>query len=229
VNASSRARLERLWAERLGCAEELLREPGAHLLAHPHPATLYAVAIDAAQIVLAPPSLHAKLRASMRQGPLPLEVPAFAALVPSGARAVGPAFVGYRDSAPPEPAAVERLTGSSAALEPLREAVSELEWAHANLEAAVPPLCVVLSGGSALAAAGAQTLPGELAHIGVLTHPEHRGRGMARRVVAACAAEAIAAGRLAQYQTLLSNAPALAVGRALGFEPFAHTLMLRWA
>jgi hypothetical protein len=46
--------------------------------------------------------------------------------------------------------------------------------------------------------------------------------------VAALTRDCLARGLLPQYQTLISNAAALAVGKALGFEPFAITFGGRW-
>lgn len=77
-------------------------------------------------------------------------------------------------------------------------------------------------------AAGAQVLGGHVAHIGVATHPRHRGEGLARAVVSAVAFSAKEAGLLPQYQTLHSNKSAMSVGRAVRFPRFATTLSARW-
>jgi predicted GNAT family acetyltransferase len=61
----------------------------------------------------------------------------------------------------------------------------------------------------------------------VITDPEARGRGHATRVVCALVERALAADRLVLYQTLLANAPAVAVARRLGFEAYATLLAVR--
>jgi GNAT superfamily N-acetyltransferase len=54
-----------------------------------------------------------------------------------------------------------------------------------------------------------------IAHLHVVTHPRHRGRGLGRAVVAAAAEHAFDAGLLPQYQTLRENAPSMAIARKL--------------
>ncbi len=225
MEAATRRRIERCWAERLGCPEERLREPGFHLLPHPGE-RIYVVSLGGSELALAPPRLHRELEAASRRGSL-LAPGVLDALLPAGARRVGPAFVGYTDREAPAPDGLLRLESARAPeLAALRACTPEQEWRHANLDAARPPILAVMSCGEAACAAGAELLQGELAHIGVLTHPALRGRGLARAAVAGATAAALAAGHLPQYQTLLANLPALAVARALGFERFATTLSI---
>jgi GNAT superfamily N-acetyltransferase len=158
-----------------------------------------------------------------------LDPKALEPLLPGSAVFVGPAFIGYTESvAPPVPPPVAIPSIQAPELQSLRSAVTPTEWRHANLEAADLPLSAVLTHGSAISAAGFERLLGRVAHIGVLTHPAHRGYGHARRVVSAVALRALAAGLLPQYQTLLSNRSALSVARALGFTQFVTTLSCRW-
>ncbi|UCN14243.1 GNAT family N-acetyltransferase [Cellulomonas iranensis] len=60
-----------------------------------------------------------------------------------------------------------------------------------------------------------------LADTGVLTLPEHRGRGLGRRSVRALAAHAHARGHEPLYRCQLDNAASVALARAAGFVPFA--------
>jgi GNAT superfamily N-acetyltransferase len=217
-------RPEAFWAQRLGCAERAFAVPGPALVPHPRGNSLYAFATASSLVVMAPPALHAAIRG--------LENPR-ALVTPEGARAlgrpigrlVGPARIAYlhRDVSH----AAEAILLDSARdprLQRLREAVTAEEWQHANLDAAEPPLFAVEQGGAIAAAAGWERLLDAVAHIGVLAHRAWRGQGRARRAVQAAAAAAQARGLLPQYQTLASNAPALAIAAALGFEPFATTL-----
>jgi RimJ/RimL family protein N-acetyltransferase len=59
-----------------------------------------------------------------------------------------------------------------------------------------------------------------LADLGVITLPEHRGRGLARRTVRAISARALSDGYEPQYRCQLDNLPSIALARASGFVPF---------
>lgn len=63
----------------------------------------------------------------------------------------------------------------------------------------------------------------------IVTHAAHRGRGHARAALAVVTRLVIERGLVAQYRTLESNAPslALALARRLGFERWATSLAIR--
>jgi hypothetical protein len=72
-----------------------------------------------------------------------------------------------------------------------------------------------------VSAAGYEVWGGLVAHIGVVTSASSRGRGFGRSAVRYIANHAIAAGLVAQYQTLLDNVASMGIARDLGFEPYA--------
>jgi RimJ/RimL family protein N-acetyltransferase len=220
------SRPEEFWAERLGCAESRFAAPGLTLVAHPAEA-VFVLATRSAVVVAAPDALHERLRAVA--DPRALIVPArLRTLLPEHALLIGPACVAYRhDPVSPASGPVEIHSAGEERLGALRAAVAPEEWRHANLEASEPPLFACEVDGAIAAAAGFQRLLDRVAHIGVLAHPAHRRRGLARRAVQSATALAQAHGLLAQYQTLDSNAPALAIAARLGFERFATTLAAR--
>jgi len=227
MQAATRRRAEAFWAGRLQCPAAWLRERGVHVAPAPEPAGLFVLAAGEAVVVLAPPDLHERL-APLAPGEL-LDADVLAPWLPAGTRFVGPAFVGYAESLPEPAGPVGALDAAEARrLSPLRQALSPREWQHANLERARPPWRCAEAAGSVVAAAGPQVLDDEVAHLGVATHPGHRGRGLGRRVVAAAGAAALAEGLLPQYQTLFANRAALRAGESLGFERFAVTLSARW-
>ncbi len=228
MEASNRARIEEFWARRLGASPAALRTRGLQLIPHPLPDAFFILAREAAVLAVAPPLLHARIAAL---GPERLlDRAALLELLPAGARCIGPTFVGYLDVAP-DVSGSGLVTFSSArdpAFDELRASAAGEEWEHAGLDHAGEPLHAHVERGRALCAAGAQILLESVAHIGVITHPALRGRGLARAAVAALTRGCLARGLLPQYQTLLSNASSLAVGKALGFEPFATTFAGRW-
>lgn len=214
------------WAERLGCPVSAFEKPGLTLAPHPRQAAVYVVAVDSAVVVLAPESLHARFRAAADPR-VWLTPEALRPLLPPGAKLVGPARIAYLHRALGAPDGVERLeSASDSRLGRLRERVTVEDWQHANLEGH-EPLFACLVDGEIAAASDFERLAERVAHIGVLTDPRHRGRGLGRVVVQAAAAHALALGLLPQYQTLASNVPALRIAESLGFEPFATTLAAR--
>lgn len=58
----------------------------------------------------------------------------------------------------------------------------------------------------------------QLADLGVITLPEHRGRGLGRATVRVISAEALRRGYEPQYRCQLDNAPSAALARASGFD-----------
>jgi predicted GNAT family acetyltransferase len=59
-----------------------------------------------------------------------------------------------------------------------------------------------------------------LADLGVITLPEYRGRGLAKRTVRAISARALADGYEPQYRCQLDNMPSASLARAAGFVQF---------
>jgi len=60
----------------------------------------------------------------------------------------------------------------------------------------------------------------KFADLGVITLPDYRGRGLARRTVRAISARALAAGYEPQYRCQLGNTPSAALARSAGFVQF---------
>jgi len=216
------------WADRLGCSPGDFERPGLTLVRHPEPRAFYALAAGSAVVVAAPESVEAALR-GIADPSLLVTREGASGVLPAGAAFVGPARLAYLEHAlePPEDV-VSLPSAGDAALAALRAAVTPEEWRFANLEAAEPPLFACAQGSSFASASGFQRLDGRVAHMGVVTDPRARGRGLGRRVVRAAAAHAGALGLLVQYQTLAANAPALRIAESLGFAPFARTLSARW-
>jgi GNAT superfamily N-acetyltransferase len=71
--------------------------------------------------------------------------------------------------------------------------------------------------GRAVAAAGCAIWPGGLGHIGVLTAPRFRGRGIGTAVAHAAAAEAINAGLIPQWRAACENVASICTGLRVGF------------
>lgn len=145
-------------------------------------------------------------------------------------RIVGPASLAYVDEATFAPAvgAHVRMLGERdrTAVEAMRAACDPEEWEHGDIDFDRNSVCGAFEG-AALASVASWEDRGGLANVGVVTHPAHRGRGHARAAAGAIIERLLREGALPQWQTLVSNAPSLAVGRALGCIELYRSIAIR--
>jgi GNAT superfamily N-acetyltransferase len=143
---------------------------------------------------------------------------------PDAGLVLGPSVHAYVDGSmfvPQDPCDATPLgPGANAILEPLREAVTAEEWAEGGFG---PPLegqlWAAFEDGRVVAAANLTEnfghLPGD---VGIVTHPDHRGRGIATRLVGAMVADALLTlSPVVRYRALATNLASRAVCRKLGF------------
>jgi GNAT superfamily N-acetyltransferase len=145
--------------------------------------------------------------------------------VVSAEKVSGPAWVGVADPAEfrPAPSSARILGGDDeAALERLAEGCGET-WKQSKLVLDLKPMFGRYESGEIVAASGYRTL-GVLAYIGVITHPAHRGKGHAKTVVSAAMEHAFGQDLVPLWRTPEANASAVALGKSLGFRPYASTL-----
>jgi GNAT superfamily N-acetyltransferase len=109
------------------------------------------------------------------------------------------------------------------ALVRLRAAVTETEWEQGGSEI-VHPAAGSFAGGELAAVAGYEVWGKSIAHITVVTHPAHRGKGHGTAAVSRVVALALERKLVALYRTLESNAPSLGIAERLGFVPYARSL-----
>jgi GNAT superfamily N-acetyltransferase len=144
---------------------------------------------------------------------------------------IGPAWLGYADASDfrPAPTMGTRLLTDQdlAALERLAAACGPTAWEHSGIDPARPPVFGCFDG-EVLAAAGMLERWGDrLLQVGIVTHPDYRGRGYGKAVVSAMAAHGLATGGVLQYRTLQANLASVGIAQALGFQRFARTLAVR--
>lgn len=124
---------------------------------------------------------------------------------------------------------MERIrTVERAAIEALVAATPQAELDECSIERVTSQLSVVRDNdGGVVAACGYVRWPAELAHLAILTHHAHRGRGHAARVGAHAAARAEAEGLIPQWRARVPASQAVA--RTIGFEEIGTQLRLRFA
>jgi GNAT superfamily N-acetyltransferase len=226
------------WAAHLGCSREQLAQPGtvvvrngpdlaeyrgATVVFHP-PACVVAVPHDWYE----PAAGRLGRRSAAEVFDIPLLRDFFG---PAVDRVIGPAWLGYADAGDftPAPTMGTRLLTDHdlPALRRLADACGPSAWEHSGIRPGGSPVFGCHAGG-ALAAAGMLAPWGaRLLHVGIVTHPAHRGRGYGKAVVSAMTAHGLAAGGVVQYRTLEANLASVGIARALGFQRFARTLAVR--
>lgn len=221
-------RIDTLRAAMLACATEDICQPHITVIAHGEGYAGYRGVYaqrgaDAAQglVITAPPEYVRILTDA-----LAAESPARAFSIerlcsPLGdavERVVGPASLAYADDGDFRPSAasvaVRLLTSDDAsAFRALRDACDAAEWESAGIELDRNPIYAAFDG-HVLAAASSWEDRGGAWNIGVVTHPQRRGRGYGRAAASVATQHALREGALPQWQTLIENAPSLAIGRA---------------
>jgi GNAT superfamily N-acetyltransferase len=154
-----------------------------------------------------------------------------ALLGPRIERIIGPAYQGYierqhfRSAAHPGVRALGQP--DQAALGRLVDACEVEAWEHAGVAIDEPHAFGCFVDGHLAAVARYRAAWGETAHIGVVTHPAYRGRRYGSAVVSAATAQALEAGFIVLYQTLLANAPSVSLATGLGYQAYARHLAVR--
>ncbi len=145
-----------------------------------------------------------------------------------GMLVLGPAWLGYCDCLSATDSRA-RILGSQdrLAVNELQQACGPTAWEHGGCTGETKAAFGLFLSGDLVSLASYEIWAGDLAHISVVTSPDHRGKGYGREVVASAAAYALKQGLLPQYRTLESNAPSLAVGEALGFIHCATSVAVK--
>ncbi|MFD8478311.1 GNAT family N-acetyltransferase [Kitasatospora sp. NPDC059673] len=165
------------------------------------------VALGGAVLATAPDERRARLvRAALRERPAEVagDAEQLRQLLPTG-KVLGPAALAHlapNGLLPPPPSTltVRQLPPTDSRLRDLEHRSGQADANESGLEDLTSPVFTVLLGDRAIAACGYRTWPFDIAHLGVLTDPAHRGHGLAGHTAAAAARHALAAGLLPQWR-----------------------------
>lgn len=230
-------RIDAHWCARLGCDPADLRTPGLTVLPHAQMRGwlgAYAIRQGEAAVITVPEPMVERVRAKLRGVPADEAVTTFTLNRVFGTaveRFVGPAWIGYCDAAsfrPFDSAEVRALgDGESDDVVRLSEACDETEWEHSGIDPRRRPIFALHRGPEIAAATSWEALSNGVLHVGVITHPAHRGNGYGKAVASAITAHGLAQDGIMQWQTLVENAPSLAIGQALGYQQRYRTVAVR--
>jgi ribosomal protein S18 acetylase RimI-like enzyme len=101
------------------------------------------------------------------------------------------------------------------------------DWDDSGIDPEEMALFGAYDGDGLAALAACRLLAHGAADPCIVTHPARRGRGLGAAATSAACAHLLAANRLVLYQTLVSNAAAVAVARKIGFRDEATHLAVR--
>jgi GNAT superfamily N-acetyltransferase len=236
VQLTTRERVDAFWSQTLAVDSAALHSPGVH--ARPNPPErsgwrgIYVLAFDKAANIFCPSDLLPAIRARA------VDYDAEAALEPAVWRAelgtvrsvlFGPSIHHYRDTRDglADFAAGRRINPRDAqALGALRGAVSHEEWSAAGFVAQSALLFGLFEDDRLMAAANLTPGPDSATDVGVIVHPEARGRGYEARVAATAALQAIAIHGVARLRALADDPTMLAVASTLGFTEYGRNLVI---
>ncbi len=232
--ASDRLRkVDEFWAAYFGCAPEDLN--GSRTLVVPHAALqgydgVLGFRHGGACIVSVPDVVPEVEREKLRGAPPERAFdPEFLSktFVVWKDRISPPAWVGICEPSDfkPVPSPARLLTAEdSDAIQRLAEGCGELAWKASKLVLDREPNFGLFVGSEIVAASGYLNMGGVLAYIGVVTHPQHRGKGHAKAVASATMKYAFDCGLVPMWRTPASHEAAIAIARSLGFQPYAFTI-----
>lgn len=142
---------------------------------------------------------------------------------------LGPACLAYLDPdqflAAPSAGAIPRRPRDHPDLRALLGEVADADSEDSGMSEITSEAFVVYQGDRIIAAAGWRRWPDEVAHLGVLTAPQARGRGWGRAVASAATAHALAANLLPQWRA--QPEPSRRIARALGFREMGAQISIK--
>ncbi|HEY9482094.1 MAG TPA: GNAT family N-acetyltransferase [Micromonosporaceae bacterium] len=157
--------------------------------------------------------------------------PAWGSLWPSDPGCIlGPAELAYLDAPDFAPRVGEPV--EAVALADVEDAIAALERDagpddanEVGITDATSPLFVIWRAATIAGVCAYRPWVGRLAHMMVLTHPDHRGQGLAKRAATEASRHALDAGLIPQWR---ARAPASqAVARSVGYTTVGAQLSLR--
>ncbi len=234
VQLTTRERVDAFWCRTLGVEAADLHTPGVRVRANPPDRAdwrgVYALGFDKAVCVFAPDDLLDAVTDGVadQEADTVLEASYWQTVLGRGVRiAFGPVVHHYRDDRDglDDIAAGRRINPrDSEAFAALRGAVPPEEWLAAGFTGMPAMLFAVFNGDQIVAAANLTAGPEAATDVGIVVHPDERGKGFALQVTALAARQAILMHGVARFRALATSASTMSIARKLGFEEYGRNL-----
>jgi GNAT superfamily N-acetyltransferase len=231
-----RERVDAYWCDTLAIDSVALHTPGVRAFPNPPQRLtwrgIYVLAMDKAATVFAPADLLPQVQGWVgdMDADSALDPAIWSNRLPGNVALIwGPGVHTYRDHADglAEQAAGRRINPLDAqALGQLRGAIAPQEWSAAGFNAQAAMLFGLFEGDRLVAAANLTAGPDAATDVGIVVHPDERGRGHAVRIAAAAAKQAIAMHGIARFRALADSRSMLAIAETLGFSEYGRNLVV---
>ena len=233
ISAETLRKVDGYWASYFGCALADLKGRETKVFTHAALGT-YDGALafrHGESCIISVPESSPEIERSKLRAVKPAEAfnAAFLAkvFVISTDKITGPAWVGVADGSSFKPAKspARLLTAADeAAMRDLAEGCGETAWKQSKIAVDRQTNFGLFVGPKLVAASGYLNMGGLLAYIGVITHPDHRGKGYAKSVVTASMTHALEHHLIPMWRTLDAHETAVQLAGAMGFQKYASTL-----
>lgn len=209
----ARRRIVRAWATALGVPSADIRRDEWVFVERADLTAVVVARVDGFGLVAAPQRVLDQLRDVSRE--LLLDADAIASMFPD-AEPIGSADLLFAERSPrSSPSTV--IAARPLDLATMRAGVSTAEWEEGGIEETERHWVALEPAGGPAAVAGFSRWRGELAQMGVLAAPQHRGSGDAYAAAAAATDAALDAGLIAQWRSRQGNQASRGLAQRLGF------------
>ncbi|MBO0594853.1 GNAT family N-acetyltransferase [Nesterenkonia sp. E16_7] len=211
----TRRRIVTAWANALGVPPADIRRDEWVFVERADLTAVVVVRVDGFGLVAAPAKILDRLGDVSRESLL--DADALAGMLAS-ADPIGSADLLFAERSPrSSPSSV--IPARPLDLATMRAGVSAAEWEESGLEETECQWAALNPAGDPAAIAGFSRWRSELAQMGVLAHPEHRGAGFAYAAAAAATDAALGAGLIAQWRSRQGNQASRVLAQRLGYTP----------
>ena len=234
VQLTTRERVDAFWCRTLGVEAADLHTPGVRVRANPPDRAdwrgVYALGFEKAVCVFTPADLLDAVTDGVadQDADTVLEAAHWQTLLGGRVRvAFGPVVHHYRDDRGglDVVAAGRRINPRDAeAFAALRGAVPPEEWSAAGFTAPPAMLFAIFDGDRIVAAANLTAGPDAATDVGIVVHPDERGKGFAVQVAALAARQALLMHGIARFRALATSSSTMAIAQKLGFEEYGRNL-----
>jgi GNAT superfamily N-acetyltransferase len=144
---------------------------------------------------------------------------------------IGPSWIGYRSSRTVQKEEPCFLNYSNTIdrklLEEFQKSCDESEWSHGGIGEHSERIAVKYNRNEVVSAADYHLWGKNIAHIGIITHPQYRKKGYAKAVLNDISENLLLHNLIPQYRTLCSNTGAINTAISCDFRLYATHIFLR--